>query len=156
MNNMSRNHQPLSSTLDDRLTEFTDEALTGQVDKTASDIDGELLLLKETVLRLKNAYPPPSMDNARVKQMQVRFKNRLKRETQEDQHPFWKRWLPRPQVWAALGALSAVILFVILSPQFSTAGSSTSATALSPARGVILGLALILFAVLIFWAQRRK
>lgn len=153
---MSRHNQPLNSNLDDRLTEFTDETLAGQVDKTASDADGELLLLEETVLRLKNAYPPPSLDSARVKQMQVRFKNRLKRETQEDQQPFWKRWFQRPQVWAALGALSAMILFAILSPQFSTTGSSTSATALSPARGVVLGLALILLAVLLFWAQRRK
>jgi hypothetical protein len=156
MNNMSRNNQPLNSNLDDRLTEFTDEALAGQVDQPASDSDADLLLLEETVLRLKNAYPPPSLDNARVKQMQVRFKNRLRREMQEAQQPFWKRWLPRPQVWAALGALSAVILFVVLSPQFSTAGSSTSATALSPARGIILALAVILFAALVFWAHRRK
>jgi hypothetical protein len=156
MNNMSRKNQPLDLNLDDRLTEFTDETLAGRSEETASTTDGELLLLEETVLRLKNAYPPPSLDNARIKQMQVRFKSRLKREAQEASQPFWKHWLSRPQVWAAFGAVSVLVAFVILSPHFSTAGSSTAATALTPARGFLLGAVFIFLVALLIWANRRK
>lgn len=153
---MSRNNQPLHSNLDDRLAEFTDDVLNGREDRRASDPDAELLLLEETVLRLKNTYPPPNLDAARVKQMQVRFKNRLKREEQETNKPFLEKWLPRPQVWALLGALGVIAGLMILSPYLASAGPSIAATALTPARGTILGVVLIVLVALIFWNQRRK
>jgi hypothetical protein len=42
------------------------------------------------VLRLRNAYPPVSLDEARVKQMHVRLKNRLRRKLRMMSNHFGK------------------------------------------------------------------
>lgn len=153
---MSRPNNTLKSNQDDRLADFTDEALVGQGQQSASTVDEELLLLEETVLRLRTAYPPVTLDEARVKQMRVRLKNRIKREEQEAKQPFWKKWLSLPQAGIVMGALSLLIVFILVFPSLTTAGSSTTATALTPTQGpwVAAGLAgVILF---ILWIKRRK
>jgi len=155
MNNMSRNDQH-NTTLDDRLAEFTDEALEGRISSPASPVDEDLLLLEKTILRLRDAYPPTSLDTARVKQMQVRLKNRIRREAREESQPFWRTWLTRPQTWAVMGILGMVLVFIALSPYLSAPGSSTAATALTPARGGILALGVAFILALVLWFRRRK
>lgn len=154
---MSRPDQNLKSNQDDRLAEFTDEVLEGRMQQPASNVDEELFLLEETVLRLRNTYPPVSLDEARVKQMHVRLKNRLRRETQDDEQPFWKKWLTRPQVRLAVGALGLLLLFVLASPLLTPAGSSTTATALASSQGKFVTAGLVTALVLIIlWIKRRR
>jgi hypothetical protein len=156
MDEMSRTNTSQNSNLDDRLADFTDDMLEGRMKQTASTADEDLLLLEDTVLRLSKTYPPVSLDEARVKQMQVRLKNRIRRETQETEQPFWKKWFARPQVRALIGVVSVLLLFVIASPYLTAAGSSTTAAALTPTLGTFIALGLTIMLVLILWIKRRK
>jgi hypothetical protein len=156
MDEMSRTKQTFNPNHDDRLAEFTDEVLEGRAQQTASNTDEELLLLKDTVLRLRKAYPPVSLDEARIKQMHVRLKNRMRREAQDEEQPFWKKWLARPQAGVLIGALGVLLIFVFASPYLNAAGSSTTAIALTPVQGTFAVLGLTLVIVLILWIKRRK
>lgn len=153
---MSQPNQSLKSNLDDRLADFTDEALAGRMQQSASRADGRLLPLEETVLRLKNAHPPAALDEARVKQMLVRLKSRIRRETQETERPFWKDWLTRPQARMAAAVLSVLLLLALAFPFLTTSGSSTTATALTPAQGMYAAAGLAVVIVVILWIKRRK
>jgi hypothetical protein len=156
MDEMSLTYTSQYSNLDVRLADFTDDMLEGRMKQTASTADEDLLLLEDTVLRLSKTYPPVSLDEARVKQMQVRLKNRIRRETQETEQPFWKKWFARPQVRALIGVVSVLLLFVIASPYLTAAGSSTTAAALTPTLGTFIALGLTIMLVLILWIKRRK
>lgn len=153
---MNRPRHTLKSNQDDRLADFTDDVIEGHVQQSASNVDEELLLLEETVLRLKTTYPPVTLDEARVKQMHVRLKHRIKREKQEADQPFWKKWFSSPQIRIAAGALCLLIIFVLVFPLIPAAGSSTTATALTPAQRPLVAAGLAGVILLILWIKRRK
>ena len=145
--------------LDDRLAVFTDDVLVGKA-KAASDPDKDLLQLKQTILLLKNAYPPAEVSDAQIKQMYVRFKNRTKRENMEPKLPIWRWWLGRlqshPLTRLTAAMVGILLVFVFLVPVFSPAGSSITATALNPVQGSLalgVGGAVI---ILYVWIVRRK
>jgi hypothetical protein len=157
MNEMSRTNTSQDPNLDDRLADFTDELLEGRMQQTtASTTDEDLLLLEDTILRLSKTFPPISVDEARVKQMQVRLKNRIRRESQEAEQPFWKKWFSNPQMGVFVGVMSILLMFIIASPYLTSAGSSTTATALTPVHGTFIVLGVVLVLVLIVWIKRRK
>jgi hypothetical protein len=156
MNEMSRTQTSQNPNLDDRLAEFTDDLLEGRMQQTASTTDEDLLLLEDTVLHLSKTFPPISLNEARVKQMQVRLKNRIRRETQEAEQPFWKKWLSHPQTRVLAGVMSILIVFLIASPYLTPAGPSTTATALTPTHGTFIMLGVFLVLVLVLWTKRRK
>ncbi len=123
----------------------------------ASDVDEELFQLEETVLHLRKTYPPISLDEARIKQMQVRLNNRIKRQALDDRQPFWRTWLTRPQTRMVIGALGLLLVFLLVSPYLTAAGSSTTATAFTPAGGTIfLAFGLVVVAALLYWIIRRR
>jgi len=153
---MSRTQNSQNPNLDDRLAEFTDDLLEGRMKQTASTTDEDLLLLEDTVLRLSKTFPPISLNEARVKQMQVRLKNRIRRENQEAEQPFWKTWFSHPQTRVFAGVVAILIMFLIASPYLASAGPSTTATALTPAHGTFIMLGVILVLVLVLWTRRRK
>jgi len=158
MNNMSQLNKSPNSVEDERLADFTDRALAGRVDQVEAGADGELLALEETILRLNKTIPPAALDQAAIKQMQVRFKARVKRETRAEKQPFWKKWFepqPRLQFALAAAAMAAVIVFAVLSPA-TPAGSSASATALKPPNGGVFLFIALAVVLLIFWIKRRK
>jgi len=140
--------------LDDRLAEFTDEILVGN-EIEISGPDEELSGLKQTILRLKTAYPPKKVSEAEIKQMYVRLKNRTKRDDSKSELPFLRRWLGNLQT-RSLIVVAILLVFVFLSPAFSSAGSSITAFALNPTQGALticVGSAVI---VLLVWIVRRK
>lgn len=143
---------------DERLADFTDRVMTGKAKRADEDADGEILALEETVLRLNRAFPSAPLERAAAKQMQARFKARLKREAQSERQPFWRKWLapqPRLQFAMALAAIAAAFLvFAVFNP--AAPGSSASATALKPAGGAFALLALAAVLFVIFWILRRK
>jgi len=152
---MSRPNSPLKSNLDDRLADFTDDILEGRTLENAPGSEEEMLELKETVLRLRTSFPPVNVDEARVKQMYVRLRNRMKREEQNP-IPFWKKFFFNPQFGIAAGVLGILIIFILISPSLTTAGSSTAATALNSAFGPIAVVGLAAVILIIFWIKRRK
>jgi hypothetical protein len=140
---------------DDRLAEFTDQVLSGETQTIASGVDGELALLEGMILLLRNAYPPVPMDEARVKQMQVRLKRRIRREA-EAKSSFWENILPRFPVTAAISVLSVLLIALMISPFFAATGSSMTAAAGSfktPSFVVLGAVACILF---VLWIRRTK
>jgi hypothetical protein len=148
------NHTPQINP-DDRLAEFTDQVLSGTTQTTASDADGELALLEGTILLLNKAYPPVPMDEARVKQMQIRLKRRIRHEAEAEQS-FWRNILPRLPVLTAMSVLGLLLIFLLISPFFAAAGSSMTATAgnFKIPSIVVIGAAGIF--LLILWIRRAK
>jgi hypothetical protein len=140
---------------DDRLAEFTDQVLNGKIQTIASGVDGELALLEGTILLLRNAYPTVPMDEARVKQMQVRLKRRIRREA-ETKRSCWENILPRFPVTAAISALGLLFIALLISSFFAASGSSITAAAGSfkTPSFVVLGIAACI--LLILWIRRAK
>ena len=146
--------------LDDRLAEYTDEVLVGDV-MSPPDLYDELLYLKKTLLRLKSAYPPIEVGEAQIKQMYVRLKNRTKKEDLKAKLPYWRQWLgslqTRPQFGLTAAVVTILLAFLFLSPVLSSAGSSTTAFAINPAQGtwtMCAGSAVLI--ILFLWVVRRK
>lgn len=159
--------QPINNThsnQDDRLADFTDQVLEGGIKQPASNADSDLLGLEETVLRLNKAFPPTPLNDASIKQMHVRLNARMRRESKNVEQPFWKKWFNqdwrygqlRPQVVMAFAVLALIVVFVIISPSLASAGSSATATALTPSQDLVVGVALAGLILIILWITRRK
>lgn len=126
---------------DDRLADFTNQVLDGRLEQAESNVTDELLALEETILRLKQSLPSAPLDQAAIKQMQVRLKARIRREEQQTRQPFWKRWLEpqfRPQLGMAFAAVALLIVFVVISPSLVSGGSTVTGTALTPSRNIVV------------------
>jgi hypothetical protein len=153
------NNHP-NSIQDIRLADFTDRILEGKASEVEADVDEELLGLEKTVLRLNQAFPVVSLDEAAVKQMQVRLNARMRRERQETKQPFWKKWF-EPQFRLQFGMIlimMALVIVIVIFPISSTpVGSSMNATALTPTQGSIaLALTGVVFVLLWIWIKRRR
>ncbi len=150
----------MDSTHDERIADFTDRVLKGQISEIDSNADPELRHLEETVLRLNRTLPQTALDDATIKQMWVRLNARSRRESQKEQVPFWKRWfLPdqvRPQFGMAFGLVAMVILLALVIPAFGTGDGSTIGTALSSSQGITAVIVLAGLILVIFWFARRK
>ena len=153
---------PNSKQDDDRLADFTDQVIEGKLKQVESNVDEELLGLEETILRLKRTLPSSSLDQAAVKQMQVRLSARIKREAQQEQPPFWKKLAEaifRPQFGMAFAVMLVFVTLVIFSPSLTATGSTPlTGTALTPSstRNILIvsGVAAV---ILIFaWTKRPK
>ena len=143
-----------------RLADFTDQVLNGKLEKVESNVDGELLGLEETILRLKSSIPSTPLDQAAIKQMQVRLKTRIQREAREVQLPFWKKWIvSRPQLGMAFAVALVLVVLVIFSPSLSTAGPAPlTGTALAPSSTKNILIVSIAAGVMLifFWMKRPK
>ena len=153
---MSQSSNPLKPNLDDRLADFTDDVLEGRKRDSVPGMEDELLQLEKTVLRMRTAFPPVDVDEARIKQMQVRLKNRIKREEEEAGQPFWARLFSTPQYAMVVGVVSLLIVFLVVFPTTTIPGSSTTATALNPAIGPIAAVGLAAVIIILLWIKRRK
>ena len=152
------NKQP-NSIQDQRLVDFTDQVFEGRIKQVESDVNDELLSLEKTILRLNQAFPLTSLDEAAVKQMQVRLNARMRREEQAARQPFFKKWFePQSRLQFGIALILAVssIIFVIFSPSFATSGSSINATALTSSQSSIVAAAMVGVLLIILWIKRRK
>jgi len=144
---------------DDRLADFTDQVLEGKLKQVVSGMDEELFGLEETVIRLKHSFPSTYLDQAAVKQMQVRLHARIRREGQEVKQPFWKKWFEpqfRPQFAMTFAAIALLIGIAIFSPSFANTGTSITATALNPTKNIFI-IGVLAGVILIFlWIKRLK
>lgn len=157
---MTPSQDPHAPNQDERLADFTDRVLKGQVDQAESNADPQLRQLEETVLRINRTLPQGSLSDSDVKQMWVRLNARARREAQKEEVSFWKRWfLPnqvRPQFGMALGFVTMLVLLAVIIPAFSTEGGSTIGTALTSSQDLTTILVLVGVIFLIFWFMRRK
>lgn len=156
---MSQLNLPSNLIQDDRLADFTDQVLAGRFNEAEENLDEEMLALEQTILRLKTAFPPAALDQSAVKQMQVRFNARVRREAQEVKKPFWKAWFEpqnRAQFGMAFTAVALLIAFIVLSPSMTITGSSASGAALTPASGTLAAVALAGAFLVFLWIKRRK
>jgi hypothetical protein len=151
-----RSYDPSERTdRDNRLADFADAVLKGKARRRASS-DEELRVLEETILRLHKAYPPISLEKARVKQMQVRLKNRIKREGTAPQPAGWRKWFAHPQAGVFAWSVILALLFLFTAPLFSSVGSSAAGAAWTPVHGILIALGLILLIGLLYWTNRKK
>ncbi len=156
---MKQNNNHLDLQQDNRLADFADRVMEGKMKQSESNADDELLGLEQTLLRLNQSLPSVSLDDATVKQMQVRLNARIRRETQEAKQPFWTKWFSiqgRSQFGFGLAAVALLILLAVISPSLTTGSSSTTGTALTPMNNMfVIGL-LVGGILVIFWFMRRK
>jgi hypothetical protein len=156
---MNKNSKIPNPTQDDRLSNFADQALSGRVSQIEAELDDELVGLEQTVLRLQNAFPPITLDQIPVKQMQVRLNARIRRENQEKKEPFWKKWFEpqaRLQIGMAFAAVALMVTLAVFSPSLTTAGSSTTGTALTPIKNSFVVIMLAGLILITIWIKRRK
>jgi hypothetical protein len=149
-----------NSMQDNRLADFTDRVVDGKIRQVESDVDEELIGLEKTILHLNQSFPLVSLDEATVKQMQVRLNARIRREEQETKLPFWSKWFA-PQVRLQFGMISLItvlIIVLVISPSSLTpTGSSVNATAMTTTQGtIIVVLTGVILALLWIWIKRRK
>jgi hypothetical protein len=153
------NERPNEMEQDKRLADFTDRVMDGKVREVEVGVDEELQGLEETILRMKEAFPVMELNEARLKQMQVRLNVRMRRELGKVREPFWKKWFEpqnRLQFAMAIAAMGLVIVVLATSSNLFV-DSSTTATALSPMKNsLMMMLAGVVLAVLWVWIKRRK
>ena len=155
---MSQPNDRTDSQKDSQLADFADRVLDGKAAQSASNPDEELLSLERTILRLNDAFPPASPDNAAVKQMLVRLKARVRREEQTAKPSFWKQlfdFQSNPQAVMVLAAVAVLVLVVLGLPALQPPGSSVSGTA-SINGSLVIGVGLAGVLLLIYFLSRRK
>ena len=156
---MKQRNERINLTQDDRLTDFADQVAQGKMKQTESNADDELLSLEETILRLNQSLPSVSLNEATVKQMQVRLNSRIRREAQQVNGPFWKKWLApqaRSQFGFAFAIVVLLITFAIFSASSSDSGSTITATALNPAKNIFIAGILAVVIIIFLWIKRPK
>lgn len=127
--------------------------------KTASSPDPELVLLEDTILRLKQGLPNKTLDSATSKQMLVRLKARMKREEESANIPFWKKlfdFQSNPQVGMLIAISAVLILAIVTIPSLQTGGGATvTGTANNSNPTLIIG-GIVLVLIGIYLRSRRK
>lgn len=146
---------------DNELADYTDRLLNSKLDEIDSNADEELVELEKTILRLNRAFPPPSLEDARAKQILVRLKARARREKLEEmpQSSFWKRLFDlqsNPQAGLLMAVVAVLVVAIVSLPLLQTPGAAVSGTAFSgsgffPALVAVVGIFLVLY-----WVSRRK
>ena len=138
-------------TPDDALADFTDQILAG---KTSVPADAELRGLEETILRLKQALPPDTLDEKTARRMQANFKARV-RKSDSQTLPVWQFVRPRQRLAFAFAAVALVALLIVF-PFLTPIGEPVEGTAgLQPQYVILLAGALCVIALLL-WTRRRK
>ena len=155
MDQTNKNNNPQ---YDDQLADFADQVMQGKQNQPASTSTDELRSLEETILRLNTSLPPTSLDDASIKQMQVRLKARIRREEKNVKASFWEKWFGRnvsPQLGLAFAVLAILIVAIVSVPSLTTVSPSTTGTATASVNLFIaIGLAGVV--LIILWVIRRK
>jgi len=113
---MKQSNERFNQLQDDRLSDFADQVAQGKMKQAESSTDDELLGLENTILRLNRSLPPVSLDDATIKQMQVRLNARIRRAAQEAKPSFWEKWFSpvlRPQTGFALVVVALLVKLAI-------------------------------------------
>jgi len=155
---MDKINKNLDLQKDDQLADFADQVINGNTKQNASPPTDELFGLEETILRLNSSLPPVSLDDAKVKQMHVRFKARIRREEQSVTSSFWQKWFSRestPQLALAFAVLAVVIVAIVGAPSFGLTGSTSAGTAFTPGSIFLaIGMAAVFF--ILYWFARKR
>lgn len=154
------NTQP-NSNQDNLLADFTDSALTGRMDLPASSLDPELISLENTILRLRDTFPPAQLDEGAVKGMYAKLNARIRREERQTKESFWQKWFGQiqnaPQLGVTFAAIAVLIALVVVSTSTGSSGSSTlAATAMTSGQSLVFAGVLVGAVILIIWKTRRK
>lgn len=144
-----------NASIDDKLAVFTDRARARQLNQTEADVDGDLRILEETVLRLSRAFPSTKLDEVTVRRMQGNLHARAQAHGRRPTD----RWLSnqsRQRMVFAFTAVVAVVCLGVLAPALDGGSTSGTASALSPNQ-FALGASVLALAVLAgLFIRRRK
>jgi len=157
-------HQNNKRTIDDELADFTDHILS-ENDENPVTPNPELHTLKNTALRLKNAFPDDGPNQVAIQRMHKNIVTQLKQNEIIESEPIWKRWMPSSRKWRSQRSrqrfsmaisLSLLVALMLVSIPFLNGNSADQ-----PATGVqnlnvslvVIFSGLILLAI---WIGRRK
>jgi MYXO-CTERM domain-containing protein len=166
-----RSHSQPNRSLDDRLAEFADQVLSGQMSSPAGldDEDEEMRSLAQMVMRLDRAIgsdqPSPEMaERVRARLTLEWQKTHPNVKATAAEHGWWQRFTQRApsshrqqQVFAfALVAVTVVVLTIVMLSPLS-GGGTLSGTAEGggsvPILAAVLGMVLL---GALFWLSRRR
>lgn len=155
-------HRPNETTdKDNELADFTDRLLDGKIERSASNPDEELLSLEKTILRLSDSFPPPTVDEAKTKQMLVRLKSRMKREEEQAaaKPSIWKRLFDlqsNPQMGLIFAVAAVVILAIVVIPSMRSPADPSMVGTATTGTGILTALGLGGLLLIVYWLSRRK
>jgi len=155
-------------TIDDQLADYTDNILnekTTEVDENPNTSDPELHALRQTALRMKNAFRDDGPNEEVIQRMHKNIIMQWQQQENRQRKPFWKKWVPAGQKWQSQRsrqrfflATSLITLFVLLLvciPFFGDIDSNQPATSGQHLNNVIL-IASAGLVFLAIWLFRRK
>ena len=145
---------------DNELADFVDQLLDGKT-PPASTSDEELVGLEKTLLRLNDAFPPETLDEAKSKQMLARLKTRMRREEEEKaaKPSFWSRLFDlqaNPQVGLLIAAAVVVVFVIVSVPAVVQPSSSAVSGTASSGGSMYVGLGLLALLVVVYLVSRKK
>jgi len=151
------NNRRIQKEKDDRLADFTDRLLAGEIEQDAVSrgSDPELAQMQETLRRMRQAFPPQVTDAA----MQNRMRARLTTEWRRNSFPVRdvkRNFIPARRTWSLALAVSAIAIFVLLVTFLPIEQTGISGTAGIGAAWIPFAIFIIVIAVLIFWQLRKK
>lgn len=150
--------------LDDRLADFADRVLLGAVHQIDLGVEDDLRGFEELVLRLHQAFPERSPDDAVIRRMQFNMNAHIRRQQLEMNQPFWKAWLgdgwksqqTRQQTRLAFAGVMILFLAILVIPFLDMGGQgAVGAAGLGITITGWLAIALFL-AGMFLWLNRRK
>jgi len=147
---------------DEWLADFADQVLDGKIaDLSSVNVDTEMRLLADTVLRLKTAFPAQASDAVSAKRVQTRVMNHARDEAQRKAR--WEKytgtdWFAQRRPRAVFATVLAVlVLAVVAGPALFSGGNPGPATGgINEPLGWILWILLGVLLVAGLWLTRRK
>ena len=155
MNN--RSDKPTS--VDERLADYTDRLLAGDIPQEADLRDSgiELNQLQETIKRIRNAFPAKNPDPAMQNRIRINLTSELRKNKPEIGNVSRTSRVPRRTLqWSfAIGATIILVSILVFVPSGDltipgTAGINTDLI------WIPIGIVLLIIAGLIFWQVRKK
>jgi hypothetical protein len=150
---MSQPIQPNPSP-DDRLADFTDRVLEGEIAIPASHTDAELRGLEETILRLRRTLPHEALDEQTLKRMQADFKRRT-RQASVSAPSVWQLLQPRQRFTLALAGLMLAIILIAV-PLLPVTNEPIQGTAGLQPRDMLLLIGIVCVTILLIWVKHRR
>ncbi len=151
------NNRRIQKEKDDRLADFTDRLLAGEIEQDAAgrEPEPELAQMQETLRRMRQVFPPLETDIA----MRNRIRSRLAIEWHRNSFPVRdakRNFIPARRIWSLALAISTVAMIVLLVTflpleQTGISGAAGTGTVL-----IALAIFIVVIAVLIIWQLRKK
>ena len=152
------NNRRIQKEKDDRLADFTDRLLAGEIEQDAVSrgSDPELAQMQETLRRMRQAFPPQVTDAAMQNRMRARLAAEWRKTSFPVRNDVKRNFIPARRTWSLALAVSVVAIIVLLVTFLPIEQTGVSGAAGIGISWIPFAIFIIIIAVLIFWQLRKK